>query len=145
MNGSPLNDHLLPGPKLHLDLPAVILRWRSFRFVYTADIVKIYRQILMDNRDLDYQWILWKTTPSEKPVAYQLLTVTYGMTCAPFRALRVIRRLGEDEGQQHSLAVPILQSNIYVDDRLFALISDSRIGPAIQPPSSLTMLHRIMV
>jgi len=42
-NGKSLNDHLLAGPKLQTELPSVILRWRQFRFIYMADIVKMYR------------------------------------------------------------------------------------------------------
>lgn len=53
-NGTTLNEHLLAGPKLQSDLPFIILQWRQFRFVYTADIAKMYRQILIDSRDLDY-------------------------------------------------------------------------------------------
>lgn len=44
-NGSSLIDHLLAGPKLQTDLPSVILQWRQPKYVYTADITKIYRQI----------------------------------------------------------------------------------------------------
>ncbi|XP_076301717.1 uncharacterized protein LOC143219725 [Lasioglossum baleicum] len=118
-NGTSLNDHLLPGPKLQADLSSVLLRWRNFRYVYTADIAKMYRQILIDARDLDYQRIFWEEFPSDEPNPYQLLTVTYGMTCAPFLALRVLQQLSEDEGSQFPLARPILRSNIYVDDVLF--------------------------
>ncbi|XP_076660488.1 uncharacterized protein LOC143363841, partial [Halictus rubicundus] len=118
-NGSTLNDHLLPGPKLQLDLSTVILRWRTFRFVYTADIAKMYRQILVDERDVDYQRILWRPISSKDTQAFQLLTVTYGMTCAPFLALRVLQQLIEDDGGQFPLAVPVLRSHIYVDDVLF--------------------------
>nr|XP_012230570.1 PREDICTED: uncharacterized protein LOC105676913 [Linepithema humile] len=41
-NGSSLNDHLLIGPKLQQDLPAVLLRWRQWCYVYTADIAKMF-------------------------------------------------------------------------------------------------------
>ncbi|XP_076301720.1 uncharacterized protein LOC143219728 [Lasioglossum baleicum] len=95
--GTSLNDHLLPGPKLQADLSSVLLRWRNFRYVYTADIAKMYRQILIDARDLDYQRIFWEEFPSDEPNPYQLLTVTYGMTCTPFLALRVLQQLSEDE------------------------------------------------
>ena len=57
-NGKSLNDNLLPGPKLQTDLAAVIMRWRQFRYVYSADVAKMYRQILVDPRDTDYQRIL---------------------------------------------------------------------------------------
>lgn len=57
-NGLSLNNHLQIGPKLQTELPLIIMRWRQFRYVYTADIVKMYRQILVDPRDVDYQRIL---------------------------------------------------------------------------------------
>ncbi|XP_011861540.1 PREDICTED: uncharacterized protein LOC105558452 [Vollenhovia emeryi] len=41
-NGSSLNDHLLAGPKLQNDLSSVILQWRTFQYIYAADIAKIY-------------------------------------------------------------------------------------------------------
>ncbi|XP_029678572.1 uncharacterized protein LOC115244780 [Formica exsecta] len=89
-NGSSLNDHLLAGPKLQTDLPAILLQWRQFKFVYTADVAKMYRQILVDQKDIDYQRVLWQGD-TDCPIDYQLLTVTYGMTCAPYLALRVLK------------------------------------------------------
>jgi len=118
-NGSSLNEHMLTGPKLQTDLAAVILRWRQFRYVYSADIAKMYRQILVDPRDVNYQRILWCENESSCSREYQLLTVTYGTASAPFLALRVIRQLVQDEGRAFPLAVPVLQDHIYVDDVLF--------------------------
>ncbi|KMQ86385.1 gag-pol polyprotein precursor [Lasius niger] len=118
-NGSSLNDHLLIGPKLQTELPTVILQWRQHKYVYTADIAKMYRQILVDPRDVDYQRILWRSNTADSPAEYQLLTVTYGTASAPFQALRVLKQLTLDEGHKFPLAVPILQNQIYVDDVLF--------------------------
>ncbi|XP_076289809.1 uncharacterized protein LOC143213641 [Lasioglossum baleicum] len=118
-NGHSLNDLLLAGPKLQTDLPSVILKWRHHRYVYSADVAKMYRQILVDSRDVNFQRILWLDTITKSPIDHVLLTVTYGMTCAPFIALRVIQRLRELEGANFPLAVPILRDQIYVDDVLF--------------------------
>jgi len=30
------------------------MQWRQNRYVFTADISKMYRQILVDTRDIDY-------------------------------------------------------------------------------------------
>ncbi|KYN14577.1 hypothetical protein ALC57_13211, partial [Trachymyrmex cornetzi] len=57
-NGTSLNNHLLVGPKLQQDLPAILLRWRQWRVVYAADIAKMFRQILVNNLDTDFQRIL---------------------------------------------------------------------------------------
>ncbi|XP_076659879.1 uncharacterized protein LOC143363163 [Halictus rubicundus] len=118
-NGQSLNDHLLPGPKLQGDLIAILLRWRQSRFVYAADIAKMYRQIKVNEHDLNYQRILWRISPTEPIKEYQLRTVTYGTSSAPFQALRVIQQLAVDEGQRFPLAVPVLQDQTYVDDCLF--------------------------
>ncbi|XP_032690349.1 uncharacterized protein LOC116853391 [Odontomachus brunneus] len=118
-NGSCLNDHLLSGPKLQADLPSVILRWRQFKFVYTADIAKMFRQILVDPRDLNYQRILWRDSLDDAVEEYQLLTVTYGTACAPFLALRVLRQLARDDGSRFPVAASVLLNHIYVDDVLF--------------------------
>lgn len=118
-NGSSLNDHLLTGPKLQNDITAVILKWRQYQYVYTAGIAKMYRQIRLDVRDVDYQRILWNSTPENKTTDYQLLTVTYGMTCAPFLALRALKQLASDEGAEFPLASSIVRNHIYVDDCIF--------------------------
>lgn len=118
-NGTTLNDHLLAGPKLQTELPSILLQWRQFRFVCTADITKMFRQILIDPRDLDYQRIRWQPESSDVPCDYQLLTVTYRMTCVPFLALRVLKCLVDDEGDRFPLAASIIRRQIYVDDVLF--------------------------
>lgn len=109
----------MAGSKLQNDLTAIIMRWRQFRYVLTADIAKLYRQILIDPRDRDYQRILWRSSSSDSVEEYRLLTVTYGTTSAPFLALRVLQQLAHDEGTQYPLALPALQDQIYVDDCIF--------------------------
>lgn len=106
-----------------LDIASIIIRWRSQKYVYAADIAKMYR---VDPRDLNYQRILWQTPTDPKVIEYQLQTVTYGMTCAPFLALRVLKQLAVDVGERFPSAVQILRDNIYVDDILFGADDESR-------------------
>jgi len=47
-NGVSLNDILHAGLVLQSDLTIQILKWRYFRYVYSADIEKMYRQIWVD-------------------------------------------------------------------------------------------------
>ncbi|XP_067208447.1 uncharacterized protein [Linepithema humile] len=117
-NGTSLNSHMLTGAKLQIDLQAILLRWRRHKYVYSADIAKMYRQILVDPRDRDYQRILWIDENSNIQ-ENQFLTVTYGTASAPFLALRVINQLNNDDGESFPLASIVLRENIYVDDVLF--------------------------
>ncbi|XP_067216874.1 uncharacterized protein [Linepithema humile] len=118
-NGSSLNDHLLIGPKLQQDLPAVLLRWRQWCYVYTADIAKMFRQIQIHPLDADFQRILWRPSDDSSTLHFRLLTVTYGLAPAPYLAMRVLKQLAFDEGNADPSAVSILQDSIYVDDALF--------------------------
>lgn len=119
LQGPSLNDQLHIGQRLQQDLSSIILKWRFFKYAMTADIAKMYRQILVDKRDIDFQRILWRDTPDDSVSEYQLLTVTYGMSCAPFLALRVMKQLAVDEGDNFPDAKEILQTGAYVDDCFF--------------------------
>nr|XP_012148434.1 PREDICTED: uncharacterized protein LOC105663534 [Megachile rotundata] len=79
----------------------------------------MYRQILVDPRDLDYQKILWRDSPLQPAEEYHLLTVTYGTAPAPFLALRVLQQLVEDEGSHFPAAISVLRVQVYIDDFLF--------------------------
>lgn len=59
-SGISLNDCLLSGPKLHEDLWHIINRWRLFKFAFTTDIVKMFRQIRISEDDQNLQRIVWR-------------------------------------------------------------------------------------
>ncbi|KMQ88248.1 bel12-ag transposon polyprotein [Lasius niger] len=115
-SGFSLNDRLLPGPKLQAELWLVLTRWRLFRVVFTTDIVKMFRQIRVNPEDTNLQRILWRKDQEHPLKDYRLTTVTYGTTCAPYLALRVLRQLAEDERSRFPLGAKIIESHSYVDD-----------------------------
>lgn len=139
-NGMSLNDHLLIGPKLQTDLATVIMQWRQYRYVYTADIAKMYRQILVDSHNTNYQRILWCSSPREAISEYRLLTVTYGTAAAPYLALRVLKQLTKDEGASFPLALPVLHHQIYVDDCVFG--ADDKILARQTRDQLITLLNK---
>lgn len=118
-NGMSLNDCLFIGPKLQTELSSIILRWRKYKLVYTADIAKMFRQILVHPDDTHLQRILWRTNSTQVATHFRLLTVTYGTAPAPYLAMRVLRQLCVDEGDKYPLATPIIRESTYVDDVLF--------------------------
>nr|XP_034178186.1 uncharacterized protein LOC117603301 isoform X2 [Osmia lignaria] len=105
------------GAKLQLDISDVFLRFRRFRYVFTTDIVKMFRQVAVHPDDWDLQRILWSDSQG-KTVSYQLTMVTYGTRSVPFLAARALLQPVQDEGHRYPLAVAPLLKGRYVDDIL---------------------------
>lgn len=61
--GQSLNDALYVGPKLQRDIVDVLLGFRLFRYAFSSDICKMYRQILVNSEYRKYQHIFWRPTP----------------------------------------------------------------------------------
>ncbi|XP_037811016.1 uncharacterized protein LOC119603147 [Lucilia sericata] len=117
-NGLSLNSVLHVGPILQNDLTLLILRWRFFEFVFNADIQKMYRQILVDPRHTPYQRILFRDNPNSLVGDYELKTVTFGVNCAPYLAIRTVLQLADDVRDTFPIASSILRNSMCVDDVL---------------------------
>lgn len=118
-NNRSLKDCLLTGPKLQQDLTTILTRWRKHEFVFTADIAKMYRQILIHPADRDLQRIVWRDGTTQQYLTdYRLHTVTYGTASAPYLAIRTLLQLAEDERTECPLGAAVLEQDTYVDDIL---------------------------
>ena len=117
-NGVSLNDVLYTGPVLQTDLTTLILKWRFYRFVFNADIEKMYRQILVHPDHVPYQRILFRKLANSDVQDYELKTVTFGVNCAPYLAIRTLLQLADDVQYTFPFAAAILRNDFYVDDVL---------------------------
>ncbi|XP_076686078.1 uncharacterized protein LOC143378149, partial [Andrena cerasifolii] len=117
-SGKSLNDLLMVGPNLLPGLLRVLLRWRVHRICLTADIEKMFRQIIMHPDDRRFQRLLWRRQEDEAISDYELNTVTYGLACAPYLAIRTLRQLAQDERSRFPRAAAILERDVYMDDVL---------------------------
>ncbi|KAF0769852.1 Integrase catalytic domain-containing protein, partial [Aphis craccivora] len=115
-SGRSLNDVLCTGPKLQVDLRDILLRCRLHKYILTADIVKMYRQILIRPEDRVFQHIFWRDSPTDDLQEFQLCTVTYGLNCAPYLAIRCLHELDAQDGSRFPLAAGVLTQATYVDD-----------------------------
>lgn len=79
--GPSLNSCLFPGAKLQQDIVDILTRFRIHPYAFTADICKMYRQILVLPEYRKFHHILWRASPHNALVDYQLNTVTYGVNC----------------------------------------------------------------
>ncbi|GFT78655.1 integrase catalytic domain-containing protein [Trichonephila clavipes] len=83
-NGNSLSDILLTGKKLQSNIFVTLLKFRFFTIAFSADIAKMYRQILISQDDVCFQQIFWRKSPERPLGIFKLNTVTYGTSCASF-------------------------------------------------------------
>ncbi|XP_055632402.1 uncharacterized protein LOC129772899 [Toxorhynchites rutilus septentrionalis] len=118
-SGIALNDALLTGPVIQEDLRSIILRCRTKQIMMlVADVEKMFRQIIMDENDMSFQSILWRTNTEEEIGTYELSTVTYGTKPAPFLATRTLKQLAVDEQTNFPQAAKVINTDVYMDDVL---------------------------
>ncbi|XP_062704102.1 uncharacterized protein LOC134286501 [Aedes albopictus] len=116
--GVSLNDALMVGSVVQDDLSSICLRFRTHRIAVNADIAKMYRMIRVQPQDYPLQSIKWRNDPSEPLRTYELTTVTYGTSSAPYLATKCLQRLAEDGKASHPVASEVIEKDFYVDDML---------------------------
>lgn len=115
-SGNSLNEELLVGPKLQKDIFSILMQFRKHPIGLICDVKQMYRQILVAEEDRDYQRILWRRSTNDPVQEFKLNTVTYGLSCSPFLALRTLQKLADIGQTQFPLASEVVKSSIYIDD-----------------------------
>lgn len=113
-SGISLNDVLHIGPSLQNEIIDVVLQWRFFlmgtfrkciaKYPFTKQTDNFKKLYIEIHRD-QYKIIC-------------LNTVTFGVNCAPYLAIRTLLQLSEDYKTTHPTAAAILKNHIYVNDVL---------------------------
>lgn len=116
-SGQSLNDILLTGPQLQDEILPILLRFRMRTVAMIADKEKMYRQIVVQKEDRRFQRILWRPNEEDPIGVYELKTVTYGTACAPYLAIRTLRKVFEDHVKEFPKAQQ-WYDDFYVDDLL---------------------------
>ena len=86
-----------------MDLRSIWFRFPTYAF--SADLAKMYRQILVSESDKNLQLILWRNHPSEPFSVYRLNTVT-----------KCLQQITQDVRQEFPIAAKLIRSDFYVDD-----------------------------
>jgi len=101
------------GPLVQQDLISILMRFRTF---ITADIVKMFRQILVDPSQTCLQRILWRSNPGAEISTYELVTLTYGTSPASYLATRCLLHLADKYASRYPRGSVCLKRDFYVDD-----------------------------
>lgn len=114
-DGYSLNDKLQTGPRIQQDLMDILLRWRKHKIVLVSDVEKMYRQIIVTKAHRQFQRIVWQDEHANLQ-DFELSTVTYGTSCAPYLAVRTLNQLALDEERRFPMASSHTLTDMYVDD-----------------------------
>lgn len=117
-SGTSFNDIQMVGPVVQSDLISIVLRFRQHSYVVSADIEKMYRQVLISTSQRHLQQILWRSEAFQPLTSYSLNTVTYGTAAASFLATRCLTQLAEEYSEKFPKASSIIARDFYVDDLL---------------------------
>ena len=79
-----LNDLMYSGPKLQKSLPGLLINFRTYLIVLSADIRMMYRQIRVRCEDCQYQHFLRYSSITDDITEFELITVTNGLKSSPF-------------------------------------------------------------
>ncbi len=115
--GASLNDQLLPGPNVYPPLPDVLIRFRCHSSAVSADISKMFREILLNPEERNWHRFLLRATDNSIKDA-RMKRLTFGVKSSPFLATQVLRRHAQSHLDSHPAAARSVLSDFYVDDLL---------------------------
>jgi len=119
--GPSLNQCLETGPNLNPNLLSVLLRFRTNRIAWIADIEKAFLSIKLPPDDSEAVRFLWPsdpTNPNSEVTAYKWKRVPFGLNSSPFVLRAVIRKHVDQRRAEYPEAVQLIEDQLYVDDEL---------------------------
>lgn len=124
-NGTSFNDLILAGPTIQPNLFTILLNLRLRNVVLSADIKMMYRCILIDESERSFQKILWRENTNDPIIVFNLNTVTYGTSSAPWQATRCLKELADLNREKYPRTAKIIDSCFYMDDLLTSVDSQA--------------------
>lgn len=100
----------------------------------------MYRQIDLLPQYRGYQYILWRDSPQVTVKEYTLNTVTYGVNCAPYLALRVLQYIVDTDCEDFPDVQRALRNQTYMDD--ICVGAESLEAAQVLPTNLIRLLGR---
>jgi len=116
--GVSLNDTLYTGPKLQVDLFPLLLRFMSYPIAMSADVWKFYPQTTVHRDQRDFQRLVWRENPQQPLQDYRMTRVTFGVSAAPYMAIRAFHELANRVQLTHPHASQVIKEEFLVDNLL---------------------------
>lgn len=118
-DGPSLNDCLNTGPTFNQFIFNILLRFRAYQFVLTADLEKAFLQVSVAEGDRDVLRFLWFDDVTKEQPELRILRfarVMFGVAASPFLLNATLRYHLEKYMDTHPDTVRRLLDSTYVDD-----------------------------
>ena len=124
-SGTSLNDLLLIGSNLYSLLTTILTKFRFHRIAFSADISKMFREVVLQVRDRDLHRFLLRDDLGQIR-DYHMKRLTFGVKSSPFLATKVLRLLAKSHKDSHPLAwlEHLLFKKLMLSDRSSAVCSN---------------------
>ncbi|XP_072400607.1 uncharacterized protein [Diabrotica undecimpunctata] len=139
--GVSLNDLMMVGPNVQDNLFYILLRFRKHNYVLSADVAKMYRQVLVQESQRNLQKILWRFNANDSILVYTLNTVTYGLASTSFLAIRSLQEVAHRNMNSFPKISNIILHDFYVDDLLTGAETVNEIIQIKEQITSLLLRH----
>lgn len=115
-SGVSLNETLMVGPTLQDDLTSILLRWRTYKYVFSADIEKMYRQVVICEKDRKFLRFLYRKHPDQPIQVYQHDRLPFGISAATYLAVRALHEVALEGKEEFPRAAEVALRDFYMDD-----------------------------
>lgn len=133
-----LNSFLLKGPDLYTSIIDILRRFRERLYTGVGDIVEMFHQVAIIEKDRHFQRFLFRDDKSKEPDTYEMSVMTFGASCSPCTAQFVKNKNATVFLSTHPRAANAIIENHYVDDLMDCEHSEKEM---IQLLEDVRMIH----
>ena len=117
-HGTSLNDNLLMGPNMLVDMLKPLMRMRMHIYAFTGDVKSMFHRVMINESDQQCQRILFRQNLNDPMQIYIMQVMLFGPKCSPFTSQMVKNRTAHKWLEQYPNAAEALEHYTYMDDIL---------------------------
>jgi hypothetical protein len=114
--GVSLNDKLLKGPDLLIDVLKPLLRLRMNEIAFTADVQHMFHRMQICLRDQQCQRVLWRESADQPMKTLILNAMAFGPSSSPYTSQYVKNWNAENWSTKYPEASKVIKELVYMDD-----------------------------
>lgn len=130
--GTSLNDKLLMGPNLLIDILQPLFKMRMNKIAFTCDVKSMFHRIFISERDQQCQRILWRENESKPWQTFIQQVMLFGPKSSPFTSQYVKNITADKWDEKYPEAAKTLKKFTYMDDVLTS-------APTVQAASEIAL------